>query len=303
MRGKLTAYLQLIRLPNVLTAAADSLAGWLLVGGTLAEYPRWLPLICASMLLYAGGMALNDVFDFEIDRQERPSRPLPSGRASLKLAAGLGFGALLLGPLLASISGHTSSLVVAAVLAGAVLAYDAGLKRTILGPEVMGACRGLNMLLGMSQAPALGGPTAWACAFCFGLFVTGLTWISRSETVVGEKRNLLTGIAIQNLALLGLMAVAMRSREFPVPRTEQPLIPLEGLLVLCLVSFAVNLSASQALNQPTAALIQKTVKTGILSLVWIDAGLVAAVRGPSAAVAIAALWLPAYLLGRFLYST
>ena len=28
-------YLQLVRLPNVFTAAADSLAGWLLVGGSL----------------------------------------------------------------------------------------------------------------------------------------------------------------------------------------------------------------------------------------------------------------------------
>jgi 4-hydroxybenzoate polyprenyltransferase len=49
--------------------------------------------------------------------------------------------------------------------------------------------------------------------------------------------------------------------------------------------------------------IQKAVETGILTLVWIDVGLVAAVRGPQAAAAIAGLWVPAYLLGRWLYST
>ncbi len=48
----------------------------------------------------------------------------------------------------------------ALALVACVLGYNAGLKRTVLGPEVMGACRGLNLLLGMSQAEDLGGPSA-----------------------------------------------------------------------------------------------------------------------------------------------
>jgi 4-hydroxybenzoate polyprenyltransferase len=80
-------------------------------------------------------------------------------------------------------------------------------------------------------------------------------------------------------------------------------IPLEGLLILGLVALAVNQAATKAIYQPIPALIQKTVKTGILSLVWIDVGLVAAARGPAVAAAVAVLWLPALLLGRWLYST
>ena len=34
------------------------------------------------MAIYAAGIVLNDVFDYEIDRVERPGRPLPSGRVS-----------------------------------------------------------------------------------------------------------------------------------------------------------------------------------------------------------------------------
>ena len=82
-----------------------------------------------------------------------------------------------------------------------------------------------------------------------------------------------------------------------------PLIPLEGLLVLALVALAVNLAATRAIHRPQPAMVQKTVKAGIFSLVWIDVGLVAAVRGPQVALAVAILWLPAYLLGRWLYST
>ena len=162
MPRSVVPHLQLIRLPNVFTAAADSLAGWLLVGGTLADVAGWLPLALASMVLYAAGMALNDVFDLEIDRAERPARPLPSGRVSPVFAAWIGWGGLVLGPILAGLSGSVPALVVAAALAVAILAYDGGVKRSILGPELMGACRGLNLLLGMAHAPALGGPVGLA---------------------------------------------------------------------------------------------------------------------------------------------
>jgi 4-hydroxybenzoate polyprenyltransferase len=303
MTRSLIPLLQLIRLPNVLTAAADSLAGWLLGGGSLGEAGRWAPLAIASMVLYAAGMALNDVFDAEIDRQERPGRPIPSGRVSRSFAGGLGAIGLVVGPLVAGLSGSFTSLIVAGVLAAVILAYDAGLKRTVLGPGVMGACRGLNLLLGLTHVPALGGPVTWLAAAMYGLFVCGITWISRSETESGRTGNLLVGLTVQDLALIGLMAAALQPGKYPNPLPGRPLIPLEGLLVLALVALAVNLAATRAIYQPVPAVIQKTVKTGILALVWIDVGLVAAVRGPQAAAAIAGLWVPAYLLGRWLYST
>ena len=303
MTRSLIPLLQLIRLPNVLTAAADSLAGWLLGGGSLGEAGRWAPLAIASMVLYAAGMALNDVFDAEIDRQERPGRPIPSGRVSRSFAGGLGAIGLVVGPLVAWLSGSFTSLIVAGVLAAVILAYDAGLKRTVLGPGVMGACRGLNLLLGLTHVPALGGPVTWLAAATYGLFVCGITWISRSETESGRTGNLLVGLTVQDLALIGLMAAALQPGKYPNPLPGRPLIPLEGLLVLALVALAVNLAATRAIYQPVTAVIQKTVKTGILALVWIDVGLVAAVRGPQAAAAIAGLWVPAYLLGRWLYST
>lgn len=295
--------LQLIRLPNVLTAAADSLTGWLLAGGSLREVGRWAPLAIASMILYAAGMALNDVFDVEIDRLERPGRPIPSGRVSRSFAAGIGAVGLVAGPLVALLSGSFTSLVVAAVLATAILAYDAGLKRTFLGPGVMGACRGLNLLLGLTHTPGLGGPVPWLAAAMYGLFVCGITWISRSETESGRTGNLLAGLTVQDLAMIGLMAAALQPGSYPNPLPGRPLIPLEGLLVLALVALVVNLAATRAIYQPVPAVIQKAVKTGILALVWIDVGLVAAVRGPQAAAVIAGLWVPAYLLGRWLYST
>src|SRR5436309_12294338 len=124
---KIKPYLQLVRLPNLFTAAADSLAGWLLAEGTLAGPGRWAPLVAASVATYAGGIVLNDVFDYEVDIRERPGRPLPSGRVSRRLAAWLGGSVLAAGPGLAALSGSAESLVVALTLSIFVLGYDAGL--------------------------------------------------------------------------------------------------------------------------------------------------------------------------------
>jgi 4-hydroxybenzoate polyprenyltransferase len=303
MPKTLLAYLQLIRLPNVPTAAADSLAGWLLVTGSVAEPSRWLPLVAASVALYAAGTALNDVFDFAIDSAERPNRPLPSRQVSLRSAAWWGGASLVAGPALALTSSSPVSGLVAAILAACILGYDAGLKHTWAGPLMMGACRGLNLLLGMTPMPALGGPIAWFAAIIYGLYVVGITLVSRSETHGGLGGHLLTGLTVQNVAILGLAGIALQHQRFPHPATDRPLIPLEGLLVLALVAMAVNLAAGRAIRQPTPRRIQATVKTSILTLVWLNVGLVAAVRGPVSAALVAGLWVPAYILGRWMYST
>jgi 4-hydroxybenzoate polyprenyltransferase len=302
---RIKPYLQLVRLPNLFTAAADSLAGWLIVRGSLESPGRWLPLVLASVAIYAAGIVLNDVFDYEVDLRERPNRPLPSGRVSRRFAAWFGGISLAMGPILASFSGSTTSLIVAVVLAGCVLAYDAGLKRTVLGPEAMGACRGLNLLLGLSQGPEMGGPAAWLVAVGLGLFIVGVTWISRSEVETGKTRGLVAGLGLQGMALIALLAACSRPGWF---RSIDPASPIvgssaAGLLVLLAVGFLTIRAGVIAYRRPVPETFQRAVKTGVLSLVWLDVAAVAAVRGPSTALVVAALWVPAFLLGKWLYST
>jgi len=300
---RLKPYLQLVRLPNLFTAAADPLAGWLLARGSFEEPLRWLPLCGASVAIYAGGVALNDYFDYEVDLAERPGRPLPSGQVTRRSAAWLGGGLLAAGIALAALSGSGASLGVALALVGCVLAYDASLKATPLGPVLMGACRGLNLLLGMSQTAGLGGPAGWLAAGCLALFVAGLTLISRSEAGGGKTAGILAGLLVQNAAALGLLAASASGNWFPNPAAHRPILPLEGLAVLAIVILLVNLAGARALRDPVPERVQRAVKTGVLALVWLDVGLVAAVRGPALALAVAVLWVPAFLLARWLYAT
>ena len=247
-------YLQLVRLPNLFTAAADSLAGWLIVRGSLEQPEKWVPLVLASVLIYAAGIVLNDVFDFEVDLKERPSRPLPSGKVTRRFAAWLGGLAIVSGPLIAALSGSTASFLVALSLAACVLGYDAGLKRTVLGPEVMGACRALNLLLGLSQGSQRGGPGGWLIATSLGVFIVGVTWISRSEVETGKTRGLVAGLLLQNLALLIFLVTCSQPDWFASVGSRSPVLPWggDGLVVLVVVTFLVNRAGLRAFRPSCA---------------------------------------------------
>jgi len=296
-------WLELLRLPNVVTAAADSLAGWLLAGGALADLAGWASLAAVSMLLYAAGVALNDLLDCSIDAAERPRRPIPSGRVQVSAARWFCSLGLALGLALAGSTHGLAGLVIAGSLVLAILAYDLGLKRTWFGPLAMGACRALNLMLGGCEAHRVGGPAIWTAALAYGIFVAGITLISRAEVSGGGCTLRMAGLVLQNLCLLSLVMLALGRAWFPQASPLNARPPLEGFVILALVALVVNWSALKAAARPTPERIQASVKTGILSLVWIHAGLVASVRGPVASLPLLALWAAAFILARWLYAT
>ncbi len=299
---KLKPYLQLVRLPNLFTAAADSLAGWLIVRGSLDHPAQWLPLVAISVGLYAFGIVLNDLADYEVDLVERPSRPLPSGGVSKDLASKIMGGSLMLALVFGVTSGFAQtwrSLAVVLCLATAILAYNTLFKRTQLAPIVMGSCRGLNLLLGLSADPSFGGPDCWLVAGSLAVFVAGVTWISRSEVGTGRRAGIALGVGVQALGLAGLFAGLIRLAD----RADRSLHPGLGLLVLVAVACLVGRADFRALRTPEPRATQRAVKTGVLALVWLDVAAVAAAQGPVWALVVASLWVPAFVLGRWLYST
>ncbi len=185
-------WLQLIRLPNLFTVPGDPAAGFIL--GWLFIYDGvkrplnatvLLLAACAGLLLYAAGLVFNDVFDLGEDRRDRPSRPLPSGRISLRKAVVAG-AALLCGGVGCALAASIPAGTLAGGLAALILLYDARLKRLpVIGPLAMGACRGLSFLLG---AAAAGGWLAFQsllilyCAALLTAYVAAVTAIARSET-------------------------------------------------------------------------------------------------------------------------
>lgn len=299
MNPRVLAYLQLFRLPNVFTAVADVVMGFLFVQLVGGPYPisTLLLLVASSCLLYTAGMVLNDVFDFEVDAKERPHRPLPSGRINLPWARKLGQSMLAAGVVLAWFASPTSGMV-ALLLAVAIYAYDGLLKKTPVAPIVMGSCRFLNVLLGMSCATTFLQPDQLIVACGLGMYVAGITWFARCEAKDSDRRMLTFGFAVMMLgiAVLGSMAWF----------TEKRLLvdgPFMWLTLLTLIMISVVRRCVTAIANPLSEHVQQAVKHSIFTLVVLDAAVVLAIAGAPYAIAVLCLLIPTTTLGRWVYST
>ena len=314
MMPKLLSYLRLLRIPNVFTAIADIAMGFLFVTHSLVPAGGFFLLVVATCGLYLAGMVLNDVFDVEVDRVERPERPVPSGEVSLPTARIIGFALLLVGVVAAVIAGllfHESSVhgmrsgIIAALLAACVLIYDGGLKKTFMGAIAMGSCRTLNVLLGMSLFPASGpapvwftfSAAQWSVAGGIGIFIAGVTWFARTEARTSNRLVLAFGLIVRLLGL-GVMASMERLGKETLFSNE---VVWPALLTLLMV--AVFRRGIMAVANPLPAHVQSTVKQAIFSLIVLDASVCLAVRGPMWAIAILLLLVPMVALGKWVYST
>lgn len=295
------ALLELLRFPNLFTAAADVAMGVLFVTPLVepSDTIALAALVGASCLLYAAGVVLNDVFDVYLDARQRPERPIPSGRMPLGLARVLGWLLVLAGITLgwtgAAVSGQWGPGVIVLLLAACILLYNAFLKATPAGPVAMGACRALNVLMGMSVLT-----TAWQLhhglvAGAIGVYVAGITWFARTEAERSRRLPLAlaTGVMLAGMALLALL-----------PWTEAPLVrqlelqPQRWYFFLGILGLMIGWRFVRGVVQPSPATVQAAVQHGILSLVFLDAAAAYAVRDMGAAIAILLLLLPATLASR-----
>lgn len=306
--GRVRVYARLVRLPNVLTAAADPMAGWWFVrslsAGEAAAAAVW-PLMAASMLIYAGGIILNDLADLEEDRRERPHRPLPSGQLPVMRALVLAIACFGMGMSLMLVSGSFKSVLVGTLLIAAVLSYDLGGKRTAWGPGLMGLCRGLNLALGMSHAAEGGGWAGWSVCALFGLFVAGFTWISRDETRVGHTEGLALGTLTQVIALGWLLyfwvVAALTGRVANLAAHFGGSLSALGLTILVM---ALVLQVNwRAWRQPDPTRMQEAVVTAILSLVLLDAAIAGVGSGWIASASVVLIFPLARRLGQTIAAT
>jgi 4-hydroxybenzoate polyprenyltransferase len=299
------AYLQLLRIPNVFTAIADVVMGFLITRAHYGPMLSFVVLMLTSCCLYLAGMVLNDVWDVEQDRQERPHRPIPSQRVSLRVALVLGFALLLAGMglgLVASLVAQTIRPgVIALALALCIVLYDGGLKRSFFGPIVMGCCRLLNVLLGMSLAVDAAGElrawTAgeWVVAIGVGVYIVGVTWFARTEARESSRVQLTAALAV---LVGGLGLVASLPEWVPLETSASRWYAVWGVLAL-----VVGQACIAAVRAPSPRHVQLAVKRCLMSLILIDAAVCFGVRGPIWAGVILLLLIPQWLLGKYVYST
>ena len=312
-------WLKLIRLPNLPTAVANVLAAFLLVNQSWSAWPQLLLLIIASMSLYSAGMVLNDVFDVDRDRAERPNRPIPSGQISLTAARNFGlillslgiFAAILAGVITGNAAAIFKCGTVAGLLAVCIWLYDGPLKRTPMAPWIMGACRSLNIMLGGATASSIqAGSTLagfpiilWTVAFAIGLVITGITLLARNEAAQQQSR---LRIILSSLVIVGGLATLAAG-----PTLCQSNLVLSNM-ALKVYPFMVAIISVTIVRRLIVCAVQsdgRSVKLAVIaslrSLIILDAAVCFLARPDELifALAVLVLLLPVLILSDWMYAT
>lgn len=141
-------YLKLARIGNVVIAFISVEVAGILCGLNVAHSWAILAAAFGASLVTAGGNALNDLFDVDVDRINRPNRPLVSGRLSAGQAKYF-YIACTLGGLVISAVVNLPTFLIAVAASALVFLYSYKLKRTIfIGNFVVALVTGLAFIYG-----------------------------------------------------------------------------------------------------------------------------------------------------------
>jgi len=294
-RSQWQPWLQLVRLPNLLTVPGDPLAGALLAAAvvpTAAPTLHALLAVCMiSICLYAYGLVANDLHDLAEDRRLRPERPLPRQEISLRQARTLAW-LLLLTSLVVAVLLGSKVLLNTAVLALTVAGYNRICKHNRLrGAIAMGACRGLSLLLGAALVgwPLIVLPAALGLA----LYIGAVTWIADAENEVAVFTHVTWIPALTLAVTTAIVVVALASV------TEVALLPtLLALALALLVPIMLGRRLYSAPSPPEVT--RRAIGLFILSLTLWQATYLVAVAAYTLAVLVVAAGLLARFLRRYL---
>jgi heme O synthase-like polyprenyltransferase len=177
--SSVSTWLQIARISNTPTVVSDAVAGSVLVVSAPDAGPV-VQVAIAMAMLYTAGMVLNDVADANVDRRERPERPIPSGAISPGLAIGVFCG--LVGASLTLLAGQGVEPLLAGIgLVALIVVYDFWHKGNPLSPVLMGACRAMvYVVAGLAIAGSLNAEL-WGAAALLLVYVVGLTQVAKAE--------------------------------------------------------------------------------------------------------------------------
>ncbi|MDD8019402.1 MAG: geranylgeranylglycerol-phosphate geranylgeranyltransferase, partial [Bacteroidota bacterium] len=141
-------YIALLRPSNFVITALSIFVSCILAGGTKAQFLQMMFASLGGALIGGGGMVINDIFDIEIDKINKPNRPLPSG-AVTKFDAALFYAGLTVAGLMMSYSASWSAFLIAIFAVPTIFFYSYIFKSTpLFGNLIVGFLTGLAFIYG-----------------------------------------------------------------------------------------------------------------------------------------------------------
>ncbi|NOX71540.1 MAG: UbiA family prenyltransferase [Candidatus Micrarchaeota archaeon] len=192
----IATYIEMMRPGNCLMALVSAFIGFFLVSG--AGYSMFsvnlLFALVAVFLITGAGNVINDYYDVESDRINRPSRPIPSGRISSKNAKGFAYTLFAAGILLSFINLFVFAIALINSLV-LVLYSKVFQNKVLLGNLSVAYLAGSTFIYG---AAAAGNAMMLANPFILGV-LAALATLAREivkdlEDIEGDKKSFLKRI-------------------------------------------------------------------------------------------------------------
>src|SRR5204862_4830591 len=130
--------------------------------------------------------------------------------------------------------------------------YDGMLKRTWMAPYLMGACRFLNLLLGLSVTGRALPAWGYLLALAIGVYIVGVTWFARTEARMSKRNTLLAAALVMAAGLFLGLAVPALAIENDANLVSSMAFPF----LLALFGFYVGFKVVPAVNDPKPARVQ-----------------------------------------------
>jgi len=257
-----------------------------------------LLLTITSILLYVVGIIINDYRDLELDRKERPDRPLPSGKISRRSALAIAFIATILAIILATFVG-IPSLLLAVILLITIVAYDCWLKNNILGYFTIALARVFNVVLGCSPGITIlitnQNDLARISVILVStfLYVTAISYMSRIEVEPSPKKSNFQ-ISVVLLSLVPAILTYFTLMGFFKWDLFLSLVIFVGMLVKSLV---------RKYGSSNPKVIKKIVGNLVLSIIILDSAFMSGTLGFAYGLSLLVFLIPAVILSRRFYVT
>ena len=223
------AYIDLARPFTLVAPALGFISGALTAVGA-APRERWsasllvAPLVGSAMaaLLNAGNNALNQIYDLDIDRVNKPRRPLPSGRLTIRQVwwfTNASYAVSLVLAWLVAPAGRHECFWLVLIAVACTYIYSVPPLRTkrlgIWANVTIAIPRGMLLkVAGWSSVKTIVGVEPWYIGAIFGLFLLGATTTKDFADMEGDRRGGCRTLPIQ----YGVRRAAwMISPSFVVP--------------------------------------------------------------------------------------
>ncbi len=213
---KLKPFLALCRISNLPTVWMNVLTAMVLIDQAIPGAVQWcwLPLLALALsAFYCGGMVLNDLCDYQWDKQHQPYRPLVAGSVKIKTAVAMAVGLFLTGFAIVTFAPFTAAgLVAAASLFITIALYDVFHKKTAASILVMGLARALVFIVVLMALTAQWLYWVLIAAVIQFIYTLLLTFVARYEHMRGKPYagpvipRMIAGMAVVDGVLLALVA-------------------------------------------------------------------------------------------------